>query len=436
MPPTMRGNGKAKYMSQFEVADPATDWKRSNPDVVVYLPRGGDTNDGDNEHFLVFEAPRSGELLAMWTQSSVEAHGDNHIVLARSGDGINWSEPAWIVGTHKDTSETQASWGFPVVTRGGRIYCFYTKSDQGVRGGGSGVMGGLYSDDDGRTWTGGSDIIVPSTLEDPSDQASPEIAGLIVWQLPIRNQQGLVLAGYTRSIRKSALSSLHFMRFDNIDDDPEIADIEISWFPSNPAGVSLPRYVVPQGCEEPSIALLPDGRLFTTMRTKTGFIWYTVSSDGGESWREPQTLRYEEDGEPIKHPLAPCPIYPLDDGRYVLLFHNNDHFARHELYGDELPRQHPDVHTGTVFAYRRPAFICVGEYHPRSHQPIWFSRPKQILDTGGVPVGPKSTDEIATYTSLTRYKGRRTLWYPDRKHYLLGMHINDEMLTDMKPAIR
>ena len=46
-------------------------------------------------------------------------------------------------------------------------------------------------------------------------------------------------------------------------------------------------------------------------------------------------------------------------------------------------------------------------------------------------VGPKRTAEIATYTSFTEFKGRRTLWYPDRKYYLLGKHITDELLADM-----
>jgi hypothetical protein len=131
----------------------------------------------------------------------------------------------------------------------------------------------------------------------------------------------------------------------------------------------------------------------------------------------------------VKHPLAPCPIYPLDDGRYLLLFHNNDYYARNQVYGEPLPEKHAGVHTSGVFSYRRPAFIAVGEYRPEAHQPIRFSASKQILDTDGVPVGPKGTSEIATYTSLTHFKGRRTLWYPDRKHFLLGKHITDEMLA-------
>ena len=82
--------------------DPATDWKRSNPDIVVYLPKGGDHHDTDNEHFLVFPSPKGSGLLALWTQSSVEGKGDNRAMLARSADGRIWSEPQRVRGTtHK-----------------------------------------------------------------------------------------------------------------------------------------------------------------------------------------------------------------------------------------------------------------------------------------------------------------------------------------------
>jgi hypothetical protein len=45
----------------------------------------------------------------------------------------------------------------------------------------------------------------------------------------------------------------------------------------------------------------------------------------------------------------------------------------------------------------------------------------QILDTDGVIVGSKKTAEVGTDPSLTaEWRGRRTLWHPDRKYYLFG----------------
>jgi hypothetical protein len=82
---------------------------------------------------------------------------------------------------------------------------------------------------------------------------------------------------------------------------------------------------------------------------------------------------------------------------------------------------------------RRPAYLALGEFRKDGYQPIWFSRPKLFADNDGVITGPKKTAEIATYTSYTEYGGKRTLWYPDRKYYLLGKHITDEFLEGMNP---
>jgi hypothetical protein len=70
-------------------------------------------------------------------------------------------------------------------------------------------------------------------------------------------------------------------------------------------------------------------------------------------------------------------------------------------------------------------FASIGEFRPGAHQPIWFALPEVLLDTNDIPVGPKGTAEIATYTSMTVFHGQRVLWYPDRKFYLLGKVIGD-----------
>jgi hypothetical protein len=70
------------------------EWRRSNPDVVVYLPKGGDHHDGDNEMLLVFPAPKSDGLIGMWTQSSVEGRGDNRII--RTANTTFWANSCLI----------------------------------------------------------------------------------------------------------------------------------------------------------------------------------------------------------------------------------------------------------------------------------------------------------------------------------------------------
>ena len=422
-------------MEKQTTVDPATDWKRSRPDIVVYLPRG--ERDTDNEHFLVFEAPKSDELLAMWTQSSCEGHGDNHLVLARSQDGQTWSAPRWIAGAHPEKGPLQASWGFPLVSKSGRIYAFYTKEAATVDNSrqGSGGMGCLVSDDNGETWVAGADIPMPRNRFDHPDPSVPR--NWIVWQIPIRDARGRYLAGYTQCTSQAHFTPPHsgwvhadsrcaFMRFENIDEGPDPEAIRITWLPLDCEGLEVPNRMYPDMsvAQEPAMVLLPDGRLFTVMRTMTGHIWYSVSDDDGETWRPTAPLRYADDGDFVEHPMAPCPLYALGDGRFLLVFHNNP--GTRGAYS-----QFAKVWTCNQADFiRNPAFLAVGRYEPAAAQPLVFGKPKQILDTDGLPVGPKGTAEIATYTSLTEHNGRRVLWYPDRKYYLLGKQIPDELLAD------
>ena len=227
------------------------------------------------------------------------------------------------------------------------------------------------------------------------------------------------LVGFSRSLCSSQLlrsvmvNASHWVIANCIDDESQ-QDVDLAEMPQA-------TFIT----TEPSVVVFPDGRLFTTFRTRTGRIWYTVSSDDGESWRKLEILCYRDKGEPFKHPMTCCPIYQLKDGRYLLFFNNNDYFASAQKAGLSMPEGMG------IFTHRRPAFIAVGEFRPDAYQPIWFSKPKQILDNDGVIVSLKGTNEIATYPSFTMYKGKQILWYPDRKYYLLGKYITDEILADM-----
>ncbi len=157
----------------------------------------------------------------------------------------------------------------------------------------------------------------------------------------------------------------------------------------------------------------------------TGYIWYSVSDDDGESWRAPEVLRFTDDGEEIPNPMAPSPLYRLNDGRYLLLFYNNT--GRRDGY-DQFRRK---WEVNQLNFLRNPAYISIGEFRPGAHQPLWFSRPKLLLDTGGIAFGPKKTASIATYPSLTERDKTRILWYPDRKHFLLGKYLPDTLFEGM-----
>jgi len=409
------------------------EYLRSNPDIVVFRPTGN-APDTDNEHFLVFESPKSG-LLACWTQSSCENFGNNHIVLARSADGMQWSRPVTVAGNDSESKDQkQASWQFPVVTRSGRIYMFYLQEGDKVDldRPTSGWMGCVFSDDDGHTWSPPERIAMPRNAFDHPDASYPK--NWIVWQLPLRDRNGNVFFGYTHWTSPvhhndppagwySRDSRCRFFRFENIDDHPAPAGLKIEWFTDNQRGLEVPypgREDI-SVAQEPSNVLLPDGRIFTVMRTFTGYIYWAVSSDDGATWTKPAPLREYDGGPMIKQPIASCPVYPLGNGLFFLLHHNNDghlgeHGPQHALHN------------------RRPAFIRLAEFRPAAEQPLWFSQARQILDSDGICIGPKQTCEIATYTSFTAYEGKRILWYPDRKFFLLGKILTDEIMDGLKVA--
>mgnify|MGYP000845341299 CR=1 FL=1 len=106
-----------------------TQLRITKPDYVVFVPEVTDegVDDTGNEHFLVFDGP-DGSLMAVWTQSSAEAQPDQHITFSRSTDeGKTWSKPRIIAGPKKAGDGHMASWGYPLVSRQGRIYVLYSQ---------------------------------------------------------------------------------------------------------------------------------------------------------------------------------------------------------------------------------------------------------------------------------------------------------------------
>jgi hypothetical protein len=406
--------------------------RRTNPDYVVYTPKSydGSTFDTGNEHFLVFDGP-DGSLMAIWTQSRFEGQPNQRIVFARSNDeGRTWTDPKTIIGAMPNQSGNMASWAFPMVSKTGRIYVLYNHhigyNDLFTHT--TGLMGGLYSDDAGKSWSGNQLIPMRRSKWDNPNPAIP--ANWIVWQKPERLSKGKYFVGFTRWISPpvrqkppidswvAAESIVEFMRFENIDCDPQLEEIEISNYAFNDDAIRVPfpNHSNVSVAQEPSIVSLPDSRLFCIMRTSAGSPFYVISNNQGENWSKPQPLRYGDTGDIVPHPLSPCPIYSIKDGRYMFLFHNNDgHF---EKWGP----------TDTDF-HRRPLYVSTGHFKAEAMQPIWFSKPRFFMDNDGVFIGyGKGRCDLAMYSSVTRRNGKFTLWYPERKFFLLGRNINGKLI--------
>jgi len=427
----------SKQMQQFMEKEAL----RTDPDYVCFIPGSYDyrTSDSHNEHFLVFDGP-DGSLMAVWTQAvTKDVHGHrNRIVFAKSKDeGITWSEPKHLIGPENAEDDANiASWAFPLVSGSGRIYVLWNQNQDkaGWIYFHTGTMAGMYSDDNGKTWSEPQDIAMPvSPYSDPTGNTPDE---WIVWQKPERAPDNKYFVGYSRWVHESMAfynkenipngwvwieSVVEFMKFDNIDDNPQPADIQITYSAWGDKALRMPHFLEPKLsiAQEPSIVSLPDDRLFCVMRTATGYIWYSISDDNGKTWLNPRPLLRKDHGDPILQPVSCCPIYQLADDRYVLLHHNSRGNANSPA----------KIHTP-----RNPAYIALGEFKPDADQPIWFSDSKLFLDNGNT--GPDrqidGMGNLAVYTSFTNRNGKNILWYPDAKCWLLGKEVSNAFLKDLR----
>jgi hypothetical protein len=416
---------KARIPSQLHV---------TRPDFVVFVPEVTDSavNDTGNEHFLVFDGP-DGSLMAVWTQSSAESQPDQHQAFARSDDdGKTWSKPRIIAGPKKPGDGHIASWGYPLVTRSGRIYILYSqhigKTDQFFHH--TGWLHGIFSDDNGATWSAPQNVPMRRSMRDNPDPAMPP--NVLCWQKPLGlGKDGRYLAGVTRwtsfavtpNPTKSWMSAdarVEFMRFENIDENPEPKDIRIAWFAFNEQALSVPYpgHAEVSACQEPSLVKLPDGRLFCVMRTCSGSPCWSVSADQGETWTVPRPLLRRDGGAPLLHPLSPCPMYDVGgneagSGHYALFIHNHD--GHYMGYTPEDSSYH-----------RRPIHLVRGTFKAGADQPVWFDEPQFFFDHDGVSLGKPGTRgrlDLALYASFTVRGGVPVLWYPERKFFLLGKSI-------------
>jgi len=417
----------------------------TRPDYVVFVPAVTDAGvtDTGNEHFLVFDGP-DGSLMAVWTQSSAEAQPDQHIAFARSTDeGRTWSPPRIIAGPRQPGQGPMASWGYPLVSRAGRLYVLYSqhigKHDSFFHH--TGWLHGICSDDLGRTWSAPENIPVARSRRDNPDTNMPP--NMLVWQKPLRlGRDGRYLAGFTRWTSFavtpnptrwwiSADARVEFMRFENVDDNPSPGGLKIRWFAANDQAlaVAFPGHPEVSACQEPSLVKLPDGRLFCVMRTAAGSPFWSVSADAGETWSAPRPLRRRDGGPVLPHPLSPCPIYDVGgntagSGRYVLFIHNHD--GHYQGYGP----------TDTGF-HRRPVYLVPGRYRAGAEQPVWFEEPRLFMDHHGVSLGKPGTSgrlDLALYASFTVRHGQPVLWYPDRKFFLLGRKMPLDLFNGAGPA--
>lgn len=381
----------------------------TNPDYVMYVPKYKDY-ESDNVHLHVVDHPQFGGLIAFWTQSTIEGAGDNHAMMSRSKDGgKSWSEAKFIIGAKPsiDKKEKQAHWAFPAVSKSGRIYLFYYREvevvefDRQI----TGIFSCVYSDDFGDTWSESYDVPLRVTPLDRHGQVQDNCC----YQMPRRFADGKYLFGYSKYTNLSKEyerqdSHVYFARLENLDDDPLPCNLKITHLPDDEMGITIPEGKNGSCVQEPSIAQLPDGRLICTLRNIRGSVYYTVSDDMGHTWRQPEPMCFD-DGSPIVHPLSPCPIYRLEENKYVLLFHG--------------------VVSDSIWYPRNPIRKVYGYFDPNGHQPVRFAAGSDevymaLPEEEGRELGQFGATMYGCYV---KQDGKDILWYPDRKFFLLGKEL-------------
>jgi len=399
----------------------------NRPDYIVAIPKQplndrqiDRTKPGDtyNDHFHVIHNPSNGCLYAFWTQATFEDATDQHVAFSRSVDkGRTWTDPVVLAGSYcKARPAFVASWQQPMLAKGGRLYCLW---NQQVSGGNTytGDMLGAYSDDDGRNWS------VPQKVPfkfrpDCADQQPDLPAKWCNWQRPLRlGEGGRFLACCSRrgkaAYDRQEMSCTEFWQYDNIDDNPQVKDIRLSFFNVNRDAFKvddeMAKSFTPAGNEghvmqEASIVRLPDGRLFTIMRSSVGHPFWSQSRDRGRTWDRPKVL-CGEDGKPFLHPRSPCPMYDLKgetagSGLYFALIHNAFDFK-----------------SKTAMQPRGPLYLIAGRFDPKGEQPVRFSKPRLFA--------PRRVGN-SFYASHTVIDGQGVLWFNDDKFFLLGRKVGME----------
>ncbi len=409
----------------------------NKPDYVVFVPKQSykpelrdpaKTGDTYNDHFQVLNNPSNGHYYAFWTQASKEGDIDQHIVFSKSLDeGYTWTEPVIVAGSPcRARPMAIASWQQPMLSKSGRLYCLWCQQVSGR--GLTGALFGVYSDDEGETWSAPRDVKLPRTDADDPNPAVP--AGWIQWQRPLRQgPQGQYFVATSRHGKApyddAPKCKIEFWQYDNIDDNPNVEDIKVTYFAANRDALDVSKmtggpYFKPrpsrevEALEEASVVKLPDGRLFALMRSSIGHPVWSQSRDGGKTWSNPKALLDRDGGKPFLHPRSPCPMYDWKgedaaSGMYFALVHNKFDFKKDYAYQE-----------------RGPLFLIAGRFNPAAKdQPIEFSVPKMFA--------PRTWGN-SFYSSYTVQSGRGILWFNDLKFYLLGREIGPEWFDEYARA--
>jgi hypothetical protein len=417
----------------------AREIERTQPDCVVYQPQVECGPNAENQQIIGLVSP-GGHWLMTWTQATHENNPDQHVVVSRSEDrGVTWSEPQRIDGATAEQQaghergKYQASWPFFIAAPDlGRIYLFYNKNIgvKDARDDTTGILRFRFSEDDGRTWSEPHDYL--KIRRGRIDHPSPDMpVNFVTCFQSFLAPDGVPMASLTRWGSGSphllnVASEVWFLRFENILTERDPTRLEMTTWPDGDTGIEVPHPLrMNQSLAQEAMTVpLPDGRLFTVMRTLQGCLFWSMSADNGRSWQSHWTdmdetvplpsfpLRYSDDGPLVHSPIVCCPIFCYAPGKYCLIYFNNDGY---------IPgARHPTDYQ----VNRRDVWIVCGHFDPKASQPVVFGEPKRFATADGTQLGHYGRIEPVCYPSYFQDGDDHWLWYSDRKHFVLGKKLN------------
>lgn len=399
-----------------------------------------------------------GAWLATWSQGSSEGSLDEKIVGAVSRDlGLTWSAPRRITAS---TPELRRSYGCPfVVPATGRIYLFLHEGRQ--HGGDiarnavevdAGAFGFMYSDDGGETWSAirsipvfDRDISVFADRVHGHLNHPPQIlpGGRVV--LPFTQGRR---NGATRRFWQLCCAEASLLACENLLTESDPARLRFSLLPPGPRGLRADaarhadnpavqrlaaaydgRPVELAGnAQEPTVVPLADGRWLCVMRTYLGSPGFAVSADAGRTWSPVERLRHGPDGAFIDHPHTMCPLAKLPDGRFLLLFTNNDgtrNGAAHVWDGGNRTRN--------------PQWFAVGREIPGEPRNggLVFGPPRILAEADNTEWADGFRASACTGIAMPQYiaaGGRHFVQYGLKKEHLLLDEIPADVIDAMTPA--
>lgn len=401
----------------------------------------------------------SGEWFATWSQGSFEAALDERIVWAVSRDtGRTWTEPRQIAGS---TSQFRRAYGCPfAIPSSGRIYVFLHEGRQhGAALAASspevdaGRFGFLFSDDAGATW---SEICPIPVFERDIGVFPGRIHGHLNHPPQVMPDGRVVLPltqgqrnGATRRAWQLGCAESSFIECENLLSERDPARLRFSILPPGARGlrVSVARHgdnpAVRQlaaafggnpvdlaaNSQEPTVVPLSDGRWVCVVRTYLGSPGFSVTRDGGLTWTEVERLRHGPDGPWIDHPHTMCPIARLPDGRFMLLFTNNDgtrNSATHVWDGGNRTRN--------------PQWFLIGRELPGEERNggLVFGEPRVLAEADDRESPDGFRASTCTGIAMPQYiaaAGRHFVQYGLKKEHILLDEIPAAVIDAMTPAL-